>query len=585
MDEYEPDLKHIQSATLSSPVEYLQIFNPLFRSFLKPEIMKNPKATLKTKYEFADLETVKETDTSVIHKRPVYIKYSPLLDPLRYMTGKYDGQPEMDKQGCFLEDYPIRPTKYRNLNNASYVDSFFCFLSSKLLHENGLLNAIDFYGSFVGIQQEFSIDIFDDYEYLNDFPVFLRKMNSGEIVCPDFTLLQQLNKIGGNSNNSSRGNKQRICLENAPVEEDVLLSDIVLLENATELGEEKVSSEEMIMEYEKEPTGGDDEYSEEEEDDDGDDDENTTESETTEGEDENDFPLLDIKKGGNSDDTEMSEADSEESVQEDGDEDDENGEDDEEKMMATIKNFPVQLICLERCEGTLDSVFCNEEINSEICMAYAFQIVATLAAYQKAFSFTHNDLHTNNIVYASTTQTHLHYRLFGKSYCVPTHGKIIKIIDFGRSVYRFRDRKIMSDGFSPTGDAHTQYNTEPYYNSQQPRIDENPSFDLCRLGCSIYDFIFDDETKKLSVEKMDNFQKLVHRWCLDDKGKSVLYKRNGEERYPNFKLYKMIARTVHNHTPENQMSDFDMFLCDDNKKIARKKQGWINIDKIPVFYV
>ena len=38
---------------------------------------------------------------------------------------------------------------------------------------------------------------------------------------------------------------------------------------------------------------------------------------------------------------------------------------------------------------------------------------------------------------------------------------------------------------------------------------------------------------------------------FDDNGKNILYKKNGEERYPNFKLYKMIARIVHNHTPEN----------------------------------
>jgi hypothetical protein len=32
-----------------------------------------------------------------------------------------------------------------------------------------------------------------------------------------------------------------------------------------------------------------------------------------------------------------------------------------------------------------------------------------------------------------------------------------------------------------------------------------------------------------------------------------MFKRNGEERYPNFKLYKMIARTVHNHLPSEQL--------------------------------
>jgi hypothetical protein len=47
---------------------------------------------------------------------------------------------------------------------------------------------------------------------------------------------------------------------------------------------------------------------------------------------------------------------------------------------------------------------------------------------------------------------------------------------------------------------------------------------------------------------------LIEEWCLDDKNRNVLYKKNGEERYPDFKLYKMIARTVHAHIPELQLT-------------------------------
>lgn len=32
-----------------------------------------------------------------------------------------------------------------------------------------------------------------------------------------------------------------------------------------------------------------------------------------------------------------------------------------------------------------------------------------------------------------------------------------------------------------------------------------------------------------------------------------MFKKNGKDRYPGFKLYKMIARTVHHHTPEKQL--------------------------------
>jgi hypothetical protein len=55
--------------------------------------------------------------------------------------------------------------------------------------------------------------------------------------------------------------------------------------------------------------------------------------------------------------------------------------------------------------------------------------------------------------------------------------------------------------------------------------------------------------------KPDLLQKLILNWVTDDNGKNVLYKKNGEERYPNFKLYKMISRTVHNKTPEDQLEN------------------------------
>ena len=74
------------------------------------------------------------------------------------------------------------------------------------------------------------------------------------------------------------------------------------------------------------------------------------------------------------------------------------------------------------------------------------------------------------------------------------------------------------------------------------------------------------------VSKMDELQKTIHRWCLDDNKKNVLYKKNGEERYPNFKLYKMIARTVHQHTPEAQL-EFPFF-----KQFLSKGKGDIMMD-------
>ena len=75
---------------------------------------------------------------------------------------------------------------------------------------------------------------------------------------------------------------------------------------------------------------------------------------------------------------------------------------------------------------------------------------------------------------------------------------------------------------------------------------------MCRLACSLYDYFMDNEEDEDNIE--DPVAKLIEEWIKDDKGRNILYKNNGEERYPDFKLYKMIARTVHKHTPDNEVN-------------------------------
>jgi hypothetical protein len=72
-------------------------------------------------------------------------------------------------------------------------------------------------------------------------------------------------------------------------------------------------------------------------------------------------------------------------------------------------------------------------------------------------------------------------------------------------------------------------------------------------------------------------QKLVNSWCNDDNGKSVLYKASGQERYPDFKLYKMIARTVNHLVPKEQLKQ-DIF-----KKYVCEEHVCIDIDALPKY--
>ena len=164
----------------------------------------------------------------------------------------------------------------------------------------------------------------------------------------------------------------------------------------------------------------------------------------------------------------------------------------EETLTLTFPKFPVQVICMEHCENTFDNLIINEELKEEEWFSALMQIIMTLITYQKMFSFTHNDLHTNNIMYVSTNKKFLYYVYKKKTYKVPTYGKIYKIIDFGRAIYKFNGKIFCSDSFQNGGDAATQYNTEPYFNDKKPRLEPNFSFDLCRLACSIFDYVIED---------------------------------------------------------------------------------------------
>jgi hypothetical protein len=255
----------------------------------------------------------------------------------------------------------------------------------------------------------------------------------------------------------------------------------------------------------------------------------------------------------------------------------------EERIDATIPSFPVQVICMENCDTTFDDLIINNDLTQEEWFSALMQVIMILITYQKAFSFTHNDLHTNNIMYNETDEKYIYYCYRKTYYKIPTFGRIFKIIDFGRAIYKFDGKLFCSDSFQPGADAATQYNTEPYFNEKKPRLEPNYSFDLCRLACSIFDYVIEDLDILDDYDNCDPIVKLIFDWCLDDSGINILYKNNGVERYPDFKLYKMIARCVHNHTPQAQLErpEFKLFIVTKNKVPADKTI--VNIDNIPSF--
>jgi hypothetical protein len=284
------------------------------------------------------------------------------------------------------------------------------------------------------------------------------------------------------------------------------------------------------------------------------------------------------KEEGTESTSEMSDDESEDNTESTSDSDDTS----EEEICIDIHQFPVQLICMEKCDDTFDNLILNNELSEEEWLSSFMQIIMILIIFQKSFHFTHNDLHTNNIMYNKTHLKHITYLYKNTYYKIPTFGRLFKIIDFGRSIYKFKGKIFCSDSFDMNGDASGQYNIEPYFNDKKPRLEPNYSFDLSRLACSIFDYLIDDINEIYDINNFPSFVKIVIEWCEDDNGVNLLYKKSGVDRYPDFKLYKMIARHTHKHTPENQLEKqvFKNYIV---KQINNKKDTLINIDKIPVF--
>jgi len=539
-------------------LDKIQIYNPSYNMFFKLAEDNYNNICLNHKYCISNLINIIDQETKEPVEKNIFIKYSPLLDPLKYMIGKYKNDetiyvlPSIHNNGS----HP----KLLDTNNASYVDNFFSFLSSKLLHSHNFLHGVDYYGSFLGVQQKFKINVIDDLDYLSNSDYFKDNVNKlftiADIEMDEF------------SNFGSRNNKQKLVIE-----DKVDITDFETLDVISNNDQSCDITNEIV--YEK-PSKNTSQSSS-----------STSDTESVDNEEKIDSTSdsssdSENSSENNSDAEEDSEEDSEEDAEEEWEtESEESSSNMEEARNVYINNFPVQLICLEKCNGTMDELFEKNKMDAKTSASALFQIIMILLTYQKTFHFTHNDLHTNNIMYIETQIEYLYYKYKNTIYKVPTYGKIFKLIDFGRSIYRFNDKKFCSDSFANGGDAATQYNCEPYMNEKKPRIDPNYSFDLCRLGCSIYDFIIENDK---TPGDFDELQKTVYRWCTDDKGKNVLYMSDGEERYPNFKLYKMIARTVHKHTPENQLEYpfFKQFMVK-SKNLVLDDVDIIDVDSIPCY--
>ena len=625
----------------------------------------------------------KEQSLTIEHK-PVYIKFSPLLDPLKYLSGKYA---TMDTNAGADADADANPDnevisvpklskilplsgipKVNDKNNSSYVDSFFSYLSSQLLNHHGFIHGLDFYGSFNGIKSDFYYNVIDDIDYLDKNAFFSKNKdilfsiedesyNYGENAMSDNSddddhiSLDSMGKVKPRNNTRNRRVKIKIvnggreggggsggsgsddsdlqyiihddfnninnelnvvfatpshtnvcdtaCLTDVNLDSMMAVNDLNTNDNSISISNIKLkdyhSDSDVSSEIGHEHGGECSAHSNENIHDDYENDDSSCSSRSSYTSCSESDGSDGVEKGEKGEKGEKNrKIDNKKETQESSEEDEESGDDDDnddedyydedETLWSVIKDFPVSAIMLEKCDNTLDSLMMGEEEMSDGEWKSALmQVIMTLITYQKVFGFTHNDLHTNNVMFVHTDKTHVYYLFNKKYYRVPTYHRIFKIIDFGRAIYKYKGRLVCSDSFSATGDAATQYNIEPYFNDNKPRLEPNFSFDLCRLGCSIFDYFIDNMGDVAKVCKTNAVAKLIVDWVTDDQNRNILYKTNGEERYPDFKLYKMIARSVHKHTPQAQLLKPIFVDYEVPKKKIKTTNRIMNIDKLPSY--
>ena len=447
-----------------------------------------------------DANRIKTTKGQTIE---IHRKTTMILSPFKTMKGEYSA-PGLPKPAETAKSYS---EQMQSPHTAAYVGA----LASSVLSTSECPNFPRVYGVYAAMATKHEVNISDDYEDLCDRKWFVDNIGK--------TFELRLRGEGGEGFTHTRG--QRVAVQ---VGDDIELDTEDV--EADKVDEPVVGD--VVEEYE---IPSDSEYSEESEEDDDD--------------------VFDIR----SCDCE----DEDESVS-----DDESVEDDA-FAWATFNEVPVVTTVMEKCAGTFYDLI-KMTPDPEKHTAWVAQIVFALAFAQRNFGLLHNDLHGNNVMYVPTSEEFIYYRHHGVTYRVPTFGMLIKIIDFDRATFSVRvtgmkdPRFFMSSQFKPDEEAGGQYNMEPFYDAQSPRIGLNPSFDLVRFAASVFWDMFPKGPNETSDHPL--FEMFKH-WATRPDGTSVIFRSKGDnhDRYHGFDLYKAITRYLkESAVPRKEISKFAQYV-------------------------
>jgi hypothetical protein len=454
--------------------------------------------------------TLKKKDGTQTSER-VFLKVTHLLDPVRWMQGRYSLPQEAGLPG-HSKTWTSAWHKLQDPWNQAYVEALATYALSGLRTSGTSPHFNNFYGAYCARADTYRYNINDDYESFRNARWFWNGKDRG---------LYTLSVLNGSA-------------PDMPAPESVLADILTKPELSDTESEEVLESIDMNA---------------------------------------------DVDEDASLESASMDSKSFEEDEDEDEDEDDDKDESSDSEQFivyANISDFPVMLIFTESNENTMDSLLDAKKHTispgtaewETMWSAWIFQVIAALCAMQKVFGMTHNDLHTNNIVWSPTDQPFLFYKTSdGSVWKVPTYGKIFRLIDFGRSIFSVNKHVIVSDDFRPGNDADGQYSFKPLSPNSHEVVEPNPSFDLSRLAVSVFESLFpekpaesdsqtilSEEDGLVVRETVSPLYNCLWSWMVDDDDKNILQEPDGSERFPDFDLYKHIAAKVHSAEPVAQIN-------------------------------
>ena len=216
------------------------------------------------------------------------------------------------------------------------------------------------------------------------------------------------------------------------------------------------------------------------------------------------------------------------------------------EYISSYKDIPIQAFFIEKLDGTLDDLL-YENINmvdEKKIKSALFQTIFALIYLQKHYYFIHNDLHVENIMFKKTNRKYLYYKYNNLYFKIPTHGYIFKIIDFGRSIFKYKNKLFYNDSFSNHGEAGGQYDYPNHLLFNNNNIYKpNFNFDMCRLSITILESLDYDKDDEISSKNMKELLKFIYLMTIN-KDNISLY-NNCED----FQLYIDITNTANHSLP------------------------------------